>query len=143
MRRILLIGVLLSGNCEAGGDLIFLSGERLLTYCTDLDSESLARGICEGYLAGMMDTVTTLRGLDIARVNTCATPKVSPFRLRNAYLEWAEKHPQDMGAAASTVALLAMSEAFPCERPRKPAEPVEPAGPKAPVKPVQTPEADW
>lgn len=116
MRNILFILILLSTGAGQAQELIFMSGGKLLRYCSNGDNASMDRGLCEGYLAGMMDAATTVRYLSTGYLDTCVTPDTTPFMMRNAFLDWAAKHPEDLDSAASSVVLSAFVQAFPCKR---------------------------
>ncbi len=95
-------------------ELIFMSGDKLLAYCTNEDDGSKDRGICEGYLAGLVDAATTIKSWRRGDVGICIPNDASPFFLRNSILAWGDKNPNDLQTAASAIALNIFREAYPC-----------------------------
>lgn len=116
MGRMVLILMLLAAVPAGAGEYVYMTGERLRTYCASVDSVALDRGLCEGYLSGLVDAATTLHHWTVARAYICVSPEVTPFRLREVYLKWVETHPQGLDGAASGIALNAFQANFPCQQ---------------------------
>lgn len=116
MRYLALISLLMLSLTSRADELIFMTGEKLLRYCSNQENSSMDRGLCEGYLAGLMDTSTTLRYWHTANINFCPTHDLNPFFMRNDFLEWADRHPERLHMAASALLIEIFLKKYPCRR---------------------------
>ncbi len=103
------------GNVPAE-ELIFMSGDKLLTYCSTVYDTSKDRGLCEGYLTGLMDAATTMKVWRRGDVGICIPGEASPFQLRSLFLTHAEKYPEGQKGAASATVWNLFREVYPCRR---------------------------
>lgn len=116
MKSMLYIPLLMLSAQLNAAPLIFMTGERLLTYCQNQDIDSRDRGICDGFLAGMADSATTIQSLNAGYVNVCINDSASPFQLRNAFLRLAERQPAQLKHAASSMVLAILASDYPCKK---------------------------
>lgn len=112
-RSLALACCLAAANCDAA-ELIFMTGTRLQTYCSNVDTDSLDRGLCQGYLTAIVDAATTIQYLRRGHVNICIGADATPFKLRELFMEWAHAHPGQLDGAASGIALEAFAGTYPC-----------------------------
>ena len=95
----------------------YYSGEKMVALC-DPTSEGVQRiadlNTCRGFLASVTDTYATLetwQGLD---PYLCITEGTTVARLREVFLAYMKVHVEDWQKTASSLALNAFNEQWPC-----------------------------
>lgn len=100
----------------------FVSGQLLNNWCGKNDG--LDREACYSYLRGASDAFHAIADAAAAQnaspppplwPNRCMPARVSIAALRDAYLEFAAKHPEQLGRQAASLLAEVLPQAFPCE----------------------------
>ena len=111
MKRLILFLALLCplvvfGGRVHSGDLVkWCEG----TYLDEPKENLAAYGTCIGYLSGVMDT-------DLGPTPAVCQPNVATGEwLRQVWLNYAEKHPEEMNAVAADSAMRALKQIWPCK----------------------------
>ena len=107
----------------------FVSGQLLNTWCGQNDG--LDREACYSYLRGASDAFHAIANATVLEntappspqwPNQCMPARVSVTSLRDAYLEFTAKHPEQLGRQAASLLAEVLPQAFPCagatEKPR-------------------------
>ena len=111
MRRLIVLLALLWPLAAFGGHV---NGRDLVKWCegTYLDEPKqnlVAYGTCIGYLTGLMDT-------DLCSARTICRPKGATGEwLRQVWLRYAAKYPEEMNAIAAESAIRAFQQVWPCK----------------------------
>ena len=98
----------------------FVSGQLLTTWCGK--NEGLDREACYSYLRGASDAFHAIADATVAQgatspplwPNQCVPARVSITALRDAYLEFAAKHPELLVRQAASLLAEIFPQAFPC-----------------------------
>lgn len=99
----------------------FVSGQLLTTWCGKNDG--LDREACYSYLRGASDAFHAIAEAAAAQnassppplwPNRCMPARVSITALRDAYLEFAARHPEQLGRQAASLLAEVLPQAFPC-----------------------------
>jgi hypothetical protein len=92
-------------------DATYILGNALIPWC---EGKYGAEGyqLCEMYLVGVHDATTTLTGED---QTFCVPEKVIGEQLRKVFVKYVTDNPQVLHASASSITILAITEAFPCQ----------------------------
>lgn len=107
----------------------FVSGHLLKTWCDK--NENLDREACYSYLRGASDAFHAVAAAAAAGApgqappwpNRCMPARISIAALRQAFLEYAANHPEQLDRQAASLLAEILPAAFPCEPP----EPETPA----------------
>jgi hypothetical protein len=125
MKRLFLALVLL---CPMGAVAEFYVGNEIQGFCVGTGEGESNRSvskynICVMYLAGLSDAASTLSAWDYRHKKNGSTPPAScgpkgrsQEQLRQVWLNDAKAHPEDLHLDASSLALNAFEEAWPCKR---------------------------
>lgn len=92
--------------------IFYQNGNALIKYC---ESENATeRVICMAYLAGTIDTTEAwvISG-KVERI-ICKPQEVTVRQLKKIFISYGNRHPEDLHLAASSIALAAYIDAFPC-----------------------------
>ena len=99
----------------------FVSGQLLNNWCGKNDG--LDREACYSYLRGASDAFHAIADAAAAQSassppplwpNRCMPARVSIAALRDAYLEFAARHPEQLGRQAASLLAEVLAQAFPC-----------------------------
>ena len=106
VRAVLFALALLSPSLGNAG---YQTGNDLMDHCEkDYD-------VCYWYLMGVADTTRTLSVWGGIKPPLCDPVGTSGQQLRQVFLNWMRKHPQQWHLSASGLALNALGEAWPCK----------------------------
>ena len=112
MKRLLLCAVLVVGMAGPAA-AVFLSGNhfqdanQLLAKC---QGDIIKHAVCLDYVEGVVDTLVKFRG------RTCIPPSVIAKQVMDITVAWIKANPSKRHFSASTVVVIALSEAFPCKK---------------------------
>lgn len=95
-------------SSEGGG---FWTGNGLLRAC-DNGNEANA---CVGYVAGIVDTYQTVVTWEHARREICVPEGATITQHAFVVIKYLKEHPEELHLAASSLALTAFAQAFPCK----------------------------
>lgn len=107
----------------------FVSGHLLTNWCEK--NEGLDREACYSYLRGASDAFHAIADATAGQgdstqsmmwPNECLPPRVSITALRDVYLEFAARHPEQLGRQAASLLVEVLPLAFPCEQPKDTAQ---------------------
>jgi hypothetical protein len=85
---------------------------------SDCQSENnIEYGSCLGYFAGMSSWEIFLQANSENHKIICFPKRVTTGKLKKAFLNYAEQHPENLQKGASFCFYYAMSQAFPCRKP--------------------------
>lgn len=84
-----------------------VDGKELLRLCR------LNKGICQGYIAGVADVMSTVGA--IHGYASCVPPTVTVKQHAAVVVKWMEAHPDALGSTAHTIVAEALAQAFPCK----------------------------
>ena len=82
-------------------------------------SMGAAQLICEQYIAGVMDVMSLVGGVDQGKVGSMmgmcvGNEYVSYQAARQAFVNWAEKHPKEWNKGRDFGVMITMREMWPC-----------------------------
>ena len=99
-----------SGQSKAA----FYTGNELLTYC---ESELIGEeNICVGYLIGIDDVIGVLEDWNLLiRREFCIPVNVIGKQLKLVFIKYLNVHPEKLHFSASSLAMNAFNESFPCK----------------------------
>ncbi len=105
------IFVLIENNlARAEENTYFLTSKSLLTYCqSNLPAED---GICQGYLAGVADSVYSGHLSDF--VSICVPKGVTSMELKELFISYATEYPEFFERAADGLFTDALASKFGC-----------------------------
>ena len=100
--------------------LIFANPSSASIYATEQMDEfcksKLSQQACTGFLAGVWDTIDALKSWnELKSKGYCPPVAITTYDLKAIFVEYAGQHPELHYATASSVALSAFIQAFPCE----------------------------
>lgn len=90
----------------------------LVDVCAPADggtSADVALAFCYGYIVGGSDLYAGLVQADAIKPWACAEPVPQLTEIRNAFVKWAQNHPESRSAHPADSFWQAMSEAYPCK----------------------------
>lgn len=102
---------------DAGAGVNYYSGEKMVAFCeavTTTPEGSADLGACRGFLAGVVDTYATLEDWDNRQPYLCVPQGTPVAALRQVFLNYMQIHTEDWRKAASSLALNAFNEQWPC-----------------------------
>jgi hypothetical protein len=109
------IFLILSAVANAGVN--YYHGEKMVAFCeasTATPEGSIALGVCRGFLAAVVDTYATLEDWENLKPYLCIPRDTSVAALRQVFLNYMQIHTEDWQKAASSLALNAFNEQWPC-----------------------------
>jgi hypothetical protein len=82
-------------------------------------SNAVAKVICEQYIAGIMDVMSLVGGVDTGKVSSrmgmcVGDAYVSYQAARQVFINWAEKHPKLWNKERDFGVMIALRETWPC-----------------------------
>lgn len=99
-----------------------ITGTKLVEFCSSKDKTALTS--CDAYIDGVADAVSVYQNLRPrdgskgqalpANAYICVPAGGAGTQLREQWLAWAKRHPDDMGRQATGLVLRALLEAHPC-----------------------------
>jgi len=93
--------------------VFYHNGNALLDYC---ESENATERVaCMAYLAGTIDSTEAWVASNQLRRAICKPKPVTTKQLRKVFIEYANTNPEGLHLAASSIAIAAFAEAFPCQ----------------------------
>jgi hypothetical protein len=106
----------------AASSTYFKVGDDLKASCEgtaagEPDANTAEYLLCLGYLQGVVDTDATLAEWGELPRQACIPQGVTSSQLRQVFLTWQGKHPDNLKFSAASLALTAFSEAWPCQKP--------------------------
>jgi len=108
---------LLTLAAGANARVNYYSGEKMVAFC-EASSATLAGsadlGVCRGFLAAVVDTSATLEDWENLTPYLCVPPGTPVAALRQVFLNYMQIHVEDWQKAASSLALNAFNEQWPC-----------------------------
>lgn len=111
-----LAAIIGTAHADDGGKIrSFVTGNQLATICRDpVQVNPYNTGYCTGYIAAQADSIAAVAqavGQDIA----CIPDEVTQGQARDIVVRYLTKHPEHRHYAATSQAVLALREAFPCK----------------------------
>jgi hypothetical protein len=91
----------------------YFTSSKLLSDCEG-EVVSVRNG-CVSYLAGLVDTTSTLVVWGFIVEEFCIPNEVTTGQLRKIYIKFTNERPEALHQTASSMALMAFIDAFPCE----------------------------
>jgi len=95
----------------------YYSGEKMVAFC-EASSATLTGsadlGVCRGFVAAVVDASATLEDWENLKPYLCVPPGTSVAALRQVFLSYMQIHVEDWQKAASSLALNAFNEQWPC-----------------------------
>ena len=104
---IFVIGV---SQTKADGAIAFMSGNDLLRTCAATDSYS--QGACNGYLEGVLDLQTQIRGA--SKLDSCIPAGIDGEKIKDAVLQYLRAHPAIRSYPAGALVTTAMAANWAC-----------------------------
>ncbi len=107
--------LILAAGASAGVN--YYDGEKLVALCEA--NTATARGltdlsVCRGFLAAVVDTAATLEDWEKLKPYLCVPTGTPVAALRQVFLNYMQIHTEDWQKAASSLALNAFNEQWPC-----------------------------
>ena len=93
------------GQAAVAQTTIFLTGEQLYSFCAA--SDDYGRGVCSGYIAGMVDDLQVNAAICVPKDTDLST-------LRDAVVRYQRENPAERQYIAVSTVEIALGEAFPC-----------------------------
>ena len=112
-KRLLLV-LVLAWPMTAPAALYFYDGHKLLRECSSRKAADQQE--CVGYLAGLLDAVTTIEVWKKARLDICMPKGTTHEQLRAEFVKYARRYPDRLRGGAGGLALIAYRKAWPCRR---------------------------
>jgi hypothetical protein len=117
----LLIALLFSVACAQAASTYFKVGSDLRASCEgtaagEPNASTAEYLLCLGYLQGVVDTDATLAEWGEMPRQACMVQGVTSSQLRQAFLQWLDKHPDHLKYSAASLALTAFAETWPCKQ---------------------------
>ena len=110
-----LTSLILAAAATAGVN--YYSGEKMVTYC-EANAATVAGladlNVCRGFLAAVVDTYATVEDWEELKPYLCVPPGTPVATLRQVFLNYLQIHTEDWQKAASSLALNAFNEKWPC-----------------------------
>ena len=102
---------------DASAGVNYYDGEKLVAFCEA--NTATAKGladlsVCRGFLAAVVDTAATLEDWEKLKPYLCVPRGTSVAALRQVFLNYMQIHTEDWQKAASSLALNAFNEQWPC-----------------------------
>ena len=115
MNKILLIPIAIIAFLFAGSAARaeYFSGILLNQYCTS--DSAYEKGMCLGYIVGVVDSFNTTYALKGSERVFCIPPGVTSGQLVLVMKKSMEEHPETLHLPASAHTLSALTAAFPCD----------------------------
>ena len=112
--KMLLLSGLLTVSIINPGYAGYYTGSNLVTYC---ESELIQdQNSCRRYLSGISDAQDSLYRLEfLADRAFCIPDRITNEQLREAFIKYANEHPQELELVASGMAINAFSITYPCK----------------------------
>lgn len=101
------IAVSAAGASAAEPRPTLVDGKELLRLCRTNP------GICQGYIAGVADVMSTVG--TIHGYASCVPASVTVKQHAAAVVKWMEAHHDDLGFTAHSIVAEALAEAYPCK----------------------------
>jgi len=101
----------------ANASVNYYRGEKMVAFCeanTATPGSSVDLGVCRGFLASVVDTYATLEDWENLKPYLCVPSGTSVAALRQVFLNYMRIHTEDWQKAASSLALNAFNEQWPC-----------------------------
>ena len=109
--RILMLVALLAMSGQASAT--YFTGSQLLKLCESTNQSE--RYICTGYLMGISDATRTYENWNSLNSKKFCMPfEVDSIQLQKVFIRHVNGHPEKLHLVASSLALNAFIEAFPC-----------------------------
>ena len=114
---LLLLFTVLILSAGARANVNYFSGEAMVTFCragTATPEGSVNLGMCRGFLASVVDTYATIEDWEKLKPYLCVPRDTPVATLRQVFLDYMQVHTEDWQKAASSLALNAFNERWPC-----------------------------
>ena len=119
MKRLFILLLLLFAG-PASAETYYLSGNKLMGYCTnsaDTDQGTADRDFCSFYLMGVVDTESMLKKSGIWKDSfVCIPDGVQSRQLRIVFVNHMNKHREYWHESVARWVFVAFKEAWPCEQ---------------------------
>ena len=119
MKRLFILLLLLFAG-PASAETYYLSGNKLMGYCTnsaDTDQGTADRDFCSFYLMGVVDTESMLKSWGIWKDSSVCIPDgVRSRQLRTVFVKHMNKHRVNWREPVARWVFIAFKEAWPCEQ---------------------------
>ena len=107
--------LILAAGASAGVN--YYHGEKMVAFCeanTATPEGSADLSVCRGFLAAVVDTYATLEDWENLKPYLCVPRGTTVAALRQVFLNYLQVHTEDWQKAASSLALNAFNEQWPC-----------------------------
>jgi hypothetical protein len=91
----------------------YFNGSLLNKYC--LSESSYEKGMCLGYVVGVVDSFNTTNPIKTSKKIICIPPAVTSGQLVLVLKKSMQEHPETLHLPASAHTLSALTAAFPCK----------------------------
>ena len=115
MRTIRLVAsaLLIASSAESAQHYQFFSGIDLIDMC------KVDQNGCVGYVSGVSDAHSELAAMYPSIERFCAPEAATNGQFQLIVEKWLKKHPEKLHSNAAGLVLVALGDAFPCEKKKK------------------------